>query len=161
MPSAFLLARTTMAAAFDRTKARIRRSMYSSPGNHGSCSRGMVLMYGVLTVAGKLTCLALARSRSLESRKRARVLPCTSTTASSESSHSWVSPGSESGSWLTKPSKIMTLSQSGLPLGNVREPREPCCGRSDLRHAPPGRVEQGVRGDQRRDAEVATGRQTD
>jgi hypothetical protein len=38
-----LLARTTMAAAFQRMKARMRRSMCSSPGNHGSCSGGMVL----------------------------------------------------------------------------------------------------------------------
>ncbi len=43
MPSACLLARTTIAAAFQRTKARMRRSMCSSPGNHGSASRGMVL----------------------------------------------------------------------------------------------------------------------
>ncbi len=56
MPSADLLARTTDTAAFQRTKRRMRFSMYSSPGNHGSASRGMVLMYGVLTVAGKLTC---------------------------------------------------------------------------------------------------------
>jgi hypothetical protein len=44
MPSAFLLARMTMTAAFQRMKARIRRSTCSSPGNHGSCSAGMVLM---------------------------------------------------------------------------------------------------------------------
>ncbi len=43
MPSACLLALTTIIAAFQRTKARIRRSMCSSPGNHGSCSRGIVL----------------------------------------------------------------------------------------------------------------------
>ena len=43
MPSACLLALTTIAAAFHRTKARMRRSMNSSPGNHGSASRGMVL----------------------------------------------------------------------------------------------------------------------
>ena len=82
MPSACLLALTTIIAAFQRMKARMRRSMCSSPGNHGSCSRGIVLTYGVLTVAGKLTWLALARSSSFDSRKRARVLPCMSTTAS-------------------------------------------------------------------------------
>ena len=47
MPSACLLARTTMTAAFQRMKARMRRSMCSSPGNHACCSRGMVLTYGV------------------------------------------------------------------------------------------------------------------
>ena len=47
MPSACLFALTTIIAAFQRTKARMRRSMCSSPGNHGSCSRGIVLTYGV------------------------------------------------------------------------------------------------------------------
>ncbi len=43
MPSAFLLARSTMTAAFQRTKARMRRSMCSSPGNQACSSAGMVL----------------------------------------------------------------------------------------------------------------------
>ncbi len=43
MPSACLLALMTMAAAFQRMNARMRRSRYSSPGNHGSCSAGIVL----------------------------------------------------------------------------------------------------------------------
>ena len=43
MPSATWLARTTMMAAFQRMYARIRRSMYSSPGNHGSWSDEIVL----------------------------------------------------------------------------------------------------------------------
>ncbi len=34
----------TMTAAFQRMNARIRRSMSSSPGNHGSRSGGIVLM---------------------------------------------------------------------------------------------------------------------
>ncbi len=34
----------TMTAAFQRMNARIRRSISSSPGNHGSRSGGMVLM---------------------------------------------------------------------------------------------------------------------
>jgi hypothetical protein len=38
------LALLTMIAAFQRMKARMRRSMCSSPGNHGSDSGGMVLM---------------------------------------------------------------------------------------------------------------------
>ena len=33
----------TITAAFQRMNARMRRSMYSSPGNHGSWSGGMVL----------------------------------------------------------------------------------------------------------------------
>ncbi len=53
----------------------MRRSMYSSPGNHGSWSGGMVLTYGVETVAGKPTWFSLARSSSFISRNRARVLP--------------------------------------------------------------------------------------
>ncbi|CAB5069169.1 unannotated protein [freshwater metagenome] len=56
MPSAWWLARTTIAAAFQRTYARMRRSMCSSPGNHGSYSAGIVLTYGVETVAGNDTC---------------------------------------------------------------------------------------------------------
>ena len=46
MPSACLLARTTITAAFQRMKARMRRSMSSSPGKKGSSSGGMVLTYG-------------------------------------------------------------------------------------------------------------------
>ena len=107
MPSACLLALTTMTAAFQRMNARMRRSMSSSPGNHGSRSAGIVLTYGVLTVAGKPTCSSRARSSSLLTRNRARVLPCTSTTPSRLSSHSCVSSGSMSGSWFTNPSKIM------------------------------------------------------
>ena len=53
----------------------MRRSMCSSPGNHGSWSGGMVLTYGVETVAGKPTWFSRARSSSFISRNRARVLP--------------------------------------------------------------------------------------
>jgi hypothetical protein len=38
------LARTTIAAAFQRTMRRMRSSISSSPGNGGSCSGEMVLM---------------------------------------------------------------------------------------------------------------------
>ena len=68
MASERTLARTTMTAAFHRMKARIRRSRYSSPGNSGSASDGMVLTYGVDTVAGKSTCVWRARSRTRISR---------------------------------------------------------------------------------------------
>ena len=43
-PSSGRFARETMIAAFHRMNARIRRSMCSSPGNHGSASGGIVLM---------------------------------------------------------------------------------------------------------------------
>ena len=58
----------TITAAFQRMKARMRRSTYSSPGNHGSSSGGMELTYGVETVAGKLTWSWRARSSRAESR---------------------------------------------------------------------------------------------
>src|SRR5690606_21911747 len=115
MPSACLLAFTTITAAFQRMNARMRRSRSSSPGKNGSCSGGIVLMYGVDTVAGTPTCSSRARSRSFDMRKRARVLPWASTTESSESSHSWVSPGSMSGSWCVKPSMIMGPSSRQNP----------------------------------------------
>ena len=68
MPSVVRFAWETMTAAFQRMNARMRRSMCSSPGNHGSFSRGIVLMYGVETVAGKLTWVSWARARRRESR---------------------------------------------------------------------------------------------
>ncbi len=105
MPSVRMLARTTITAAFQRMKARIRRSMCSSPGNHGSSSAGMVFTYGVETVAGKSTCMVRARSSSFMRRNRARLRPWVSTTASNESSHSAVSVGSMSGTWWEIPSK--------------------------------------------------------
>ena len=43
MPSAALLAFTTITAAFQRMNARMRRSRSSSPGKKGSSSGGMVL----------------------------------------------------------------------------------------------------------------------
>jgi hypothetical protein len=43
MPSAAWLALITITAAFQRMNRRMRRSMSSSPGNHGSSSGGMVL----------------------------------------------------------------------------------------------------------------------
>ena len=106
MPLARLLARLTMTAAFQRMKARIRRSMCSSPGNHGSFSGGMVLMYGLDTVFGRPTPSSRARSSSFMRRNRARVRPRSSATISSESTHSAVSVGSMSGSCWLKPSKI-------------------------------------------------------
>src|SRR6185437_12309076 len=105
MPSVRMFARTTITAAFQRMNARMRRSTNSSPGNHGSSSAGMVFTYGVDTVAGNSTWRVRARSNSFINRYRARVRPRVSTTASKESSHSVVSPGSMSGTWCDTPSK--------------------------------------------------------
>ena len=44
MPGEAMLARRTMAAAFQRTMRRMRCSILSSPGKEGSCSGLMVLM---------------------------------------------------------------------------------------------------------------------
>ena len=56
------LADDTITAAFQRISRRIRRSISSSPGNHGSRSGGMVLMKSVLRSAGTPTCFSRARS---------------------------------------------------------------------------------------------------
>ena len=47
-PPARLLARTTIAIAFQRTIDLIRRSSSRLPGNAGWSSTGIVLTYGVL-----------------------------------------------------------------------------------------------------------------
>ncbi|MND02345.1 hypothetical protein D3C83_216900 [compost metagenome] len=52
MPAERWFAFTTMTAAFHRTNARMRRSIASSPGNHACSRAGIVLMYGVDTIAG-------------------------------------------------------------------------------------------------------------
>ena len=65
MPSATLFARMTMAAAFQRTSLRMRRSTCSSPGKNGCCEAGIVLRYGVEVVGGTPSCCSLARSSSL------------------------------------------------------------------------------------------------
>ena len=44
MPENWLLARRTIATAFQRISRRMRRSISSSPGNDGSCSGLIVLM---------------------------------------------------------------------------------------------------------------------
>ena len=44
MPGNRLLARRTIATAFQRISRRIRRSISSSPGKYGSCSGLIVLM---------------------------------------------------------------------------------------------------------------------
>ena len=98
MPSAMWLARTTITAAFQRMYRRINFSICGSPGNHGSRLAGMVLTYGLEMVAGNPTWVSCARSRSFINKKLARSLPCTSSTASKDPTHSSVSVGSMSGS---------------------------------------------------------------
>ena len=44
MPGEALFARSTIAAAFQRTIRRMRSSIASSPGNSASCSGEIVLM---------------------------------------------------------------------------------------------------------------------
>ena len=60
MPESRMFALVTITAAFQRIQRRIRRSRSSSPGNQGSSTAGMELTYGLETVAGKPTWLALA-----------------------------------------------------------------------------------------------------
>ena len=107
MPSAAWFARTTMATAFQRMKARIRRSMSSSPGNHGWSAGGMVLRYGVVRRPELGMPNASARASIRARRKLARGAPSLVATASSESTHSAVSMGSTSGSCCRKPSELM------------------------------------------------------
>src|SRR3954464_9322306 len=121
-----------MTAAFQRMKARMRRSMCSSPGNHGSFSGGMVLMYGLETVLGSPTPSSRARSSSFMSRNRARVRPRSSATISRESTHSAVSWGSMSGSCWLKPSKI-TIPVSHPPESDF-EPAPTVTGCCDEAH---------------------------
>ena len=91
-----LLARTTIAIAFQRTIERSRRSIAGSPGNGGSRSAGIVLMYAVLRLAIVPVPACWARSTTRVSSWRARSGPSWATTASSASSHSVVSTASRS-----------------------------------------------------------------
>jgi hypothetical protein len=106
-PSPGRLARLTMTAAFHRMYARIRRSTYSSPGNQGSPSGGMVLMKSVARRPGTPTCCERARSSSRSMTYRARLRPWVRTMSSKDSSHSLVSSGSMSGSWVGNPSLMI------------------------------------------------------
>ncbi len=115
MPSAALLARTTIATAFQRMNARIRFSTSSSPGYQGCASRGIVLMYGVETVGEVSTLSSVARSARRPMRYSARLRPRCSDTAVNASSHSAVSVGSMSGSWWRNPS--VDVIRFRLPTG--------------------------------------------
>jgi len=55
-----LLALTTMAAAFHRTRLLIRRSTSGLPGISTCSSAGIELMYGVLAVNGNRTPFSVA-----------------------------------------------------------------------------------------------------
>ena len=112
----------TMAAAFQRMNARMRRSMNSSPGNQGWSSVAIVLTYGVQVGGALPTLSSPARSMSLASMKRARLRPDRSTRESNESIHSLVSSGSPSGSWWVKPSITRLI----MALGRLE-----CSGQSE------------------------------
>ena len=78
MPSVALLALVTMAAAFQRMMRRSLRSNSMSPGNGCSKSGGIVLMYGVETVAGTPTarscaCLSSLGNQVPSSRRAVRI----------------------------------------------------------------------------------------
>src|SRR5207248_10884808 len=55
IPSSALLARTTIAAAFQRTRLLIRRSTSGLPGMSDCSSAAMVYMYGVFAEKGSFT----------------------------------------------------------------------------------------------------------
>src|SRR6188472_3142434 len=94
---------STIAIAFQRTRAVAAASSSASPGISGSSSVGIVLTYGVETPALTGTWRSWARSTARSRRYAIRRRPSTSTTASTESSHSWVSTGSISGACVLMP----------------------------------------------------------
>src|SRR3954453_1209299 len=91
-----LLARRTVAIAFQRISARTRCSRSASPGKGASRSTGIVLTYGVLSATSIGTPEARACSTTRSSSSCARSGPSWRTTASSASSHSCVSRASTS-----------------------------------------------------------------
>src|SRR5262249_50817303 len=91
IPGECLLARTTIAMAFQRIRLLIRRSISRLPGNGGWWSAGMGLIYGVLAGKGIATPSRFALFLSSVSRRRARSGPSLCSTPSRASSHSWVS----------------------------------------------------------------------
>src|SRR6185503_218114 len=93
----------TSAIAFQRTRAVAAASSSASPGISGSSSVGIVLTYGVETPALTGTWRSWARSTARSRMYAIRRRPSTSTTASTESSHSWVSTGSVSGACVLMP----------------------------------------------------------
>ncbi|MNN19557.1 hypothetical protein D3C81_1328020 [compost metagenome] len=91
-----LLARSTIAMAFQRVYERMRCSMSWSPGMRACCSTGMVLMYCVSAWNGWVTPFTRAYSICLSIRNAARAGPSAARTPCRASSHSWVSWGSAS-----------------------------------------------------------------
>jgi hypothetical protein len=88
---------STIAIAFQRTRAVARRSSSGSPGSSGSSSGGIVLTYGVSIPAIVRTPRSWAWSTTRSRRYDIRSRPSEPTTASTDSSHSWVSTGWVSG----------------------------------------------------------------
>src|SRR5437588_8516074 len=91
-----LLARTTIAIAFQRTIERRRRSSAGSPGSFASSSTGIVLTYGVVSEAIGPEPSTWARSTTRCRISRALPGPSWEMTASIASSHSRVSAASMS-----------------------------------------------------------------
>ena len=92
MPSADLLARITIAAAFQRMNARIRRSMSSLPGKNGWFSAGIVLM-GVEVVGGTPTCSSWPAPAVRRDQQRARGCPARRRPHRASRSTPWSRPG--------------------------------------------------------------------
>ena len=96
-------ARVTMTAAFQRFQDRNLRSRTSSPGKYGSSCTPIVFTYGVLRSAGIATFRSRARLSMFSRTYRARGPPLSSMSPSMDSTHSEVSSGSTSGTWLSRP----------------------------------------------------------
>ena len=70
-----LIARATIASAFQRINERMRRSMKRSPGMNASLLAGIVLRYGVVIVYGRRAPVCAIRADKRSSRKFARSTP--------------------------------------------------------------------------------------
>src|SRR5829696_913884 len=103
-----LLARSTIARAFQRFMARMLCSTAWSPGYGSSRSGGMVFRYGVAAEYGTGTCLRRLSASSESSSCSARSVPSNSSTESSASSHSLVSAGSGSTSMAPLPQVLVS-----------------------------------------------------
>ncbi len=113
---------STIAIAFQRTSAVASRSSSGSPGIGSSSSTGIVLTYGVLSPAETLTPYSCAWSIAWSSKNAIRSRPSNSTTASTESSHSWVSTGSGS---VSGTSAATLLSRLAAPATVASRPPDP------------------------------------
>ena len=106
MPSACLLALTTMTAAFQRMDAPDAALDVLVAGEPRLALGRDRVDVGVLRSAGTPTCRSRARSSSLSRRYRARVLPCAVDDGVEGVEPLLVSSGSMSGNWVGWPSLI-------------------------------------------------------